>query len=376
MNAKKTMTFKSGPFVFSHKYFPSKIESLIVEIRILNETIKDLPILPSLSAQINQEVIKKSIFGTAAIEGNPLSEEKVAELIDDANLHKVEKNPEIEIKNLKAAYEMVKYAADASSHLSINESQIRNLHREITVGVHNQENNPGHYRNHRVHVGDKNHGGVYTPPKCLADIESLMSEYVIWLNSDELKNLYPPIRAALAHYHFGLIHPFGDGNGRTARLIEAIIIQSAGFKYTPVMLSNYYYQHIDDYFWAFSHTIKGKNYDVTHFVVFVLNALIRALNELKGRIIYFIRLFTMRDYYAYLKKERRITQRQFEFLNILLEHTRSFSLQDLFNSPGFKFLFSGVSDRTARRDLKKLEAMRLLVVNSAKQYELNLKVLG
>lgn len=376
MYVKKIMTFKSGNFAFSRKYSIRKMEPLIIESRVLNETLKDLPILPELSAQINQEIIKRSIFGTAAIEGNPLTEEKVSELIDDIDQKTASGNHEIEIRNLKAAYEVVKAIKTTESEVLIDEKLIKKLHETITHEVDIQENNPGHYRNHRVQVGDKSHGGVYTPPKCLPDIENLMTEYIQWINSPDLKKIYPPIRAALAHFHFGLIHPFGDGNGRTARLIEAIIIQASGFKYTPVMLSNYYYKYIDDYFWAFSKAIKSRENDVTDFLYFIIKAFISALKEIKGKVVYFIRIFSMRDYFTFLKTNRDITQRQFDFLNILLDYLVPFTLSDLYEKSIFSLLYRDVSSRTARRDLKKLEGMRLLKKDQNKQYELDLEALG
>jgi Fic family protein len=95
---------------------------------------------------------------------------------------------------------------------------------------------PGQYRNHIVKVGNADHGNVYTPPKCLADIENLMREFLEWINSDSITSLNPILRAGLAHYNMGLIHPFGDGNGRTARLIEALLMKSSGIRYVPIML--------------------------------------------------------------------------------------------------------------------------------------------
>lgn len=370
------MTFKSGPFAFSCNYSIGKTQPLEIESRILNETIRDLPILPAMGAQIDQDLIKRSIFGTAAIEGNPLSEENVAELIDEIDQEGAKSNHEIEIGNLNTAYKMIKEMQIAGEPLILNEQFIKDLHRIITLDVQSEGNNPGHYRSHKVQVGDRNHGGVHTPPKCLSDIDKLMKSYVHWLNSSELMNLYPPIRAALAHYHFGLIHPFGDGNGRTARLLEAFMMQASGFKYAPVMLSNLYYLNLDDYFWAFSKTIRDRDFAVTHFVHFVLKMFIEALKEIKNNIVHFIRLFSMRDYYTYLKSKRLITQRQFDFLNILLDQNRVFNLKDLFESASFSLLYREVSDRTARRDLEKLEKMGLLSIIDKKQYQLNLKALG
>lgn len=136
---------------------------------------------------------------------------------------------------------------------------------------------PGQYRNHIVKVGNADHGNVYTPPKCLADIENLMREFLEWINSDSITSLNPILRAGLAHYNMGLIHPFGDGNGRTARLIEALLMKSSGIRYVPIMLSNFYYAHINEYCRAFSLTRKDKEHTVTTFLEFVLKGVIESL---------------------------------------------------------------------------------------------------
>ena len=79
-----------------------------------------------------------------------------------------------------------------------------------------------------------------------------MAKYIEWLNSDEILQLNPFIRAALAHYHFSLIHPFWDGNGRTARLIETAILEGANIKYVPKMLANIYYKNVDEYYISYN----------------------------------------------------------------------------------------------------------------------------
>lgn len=147
---------------------------------------------------------------------------------------------EKEILNLKGAYDFIKGLKHKRGYLVLNEEFIRNTHSLITKGIEGEWSNPGRYRSHIVKVGDESHGGVYTPPKCLQDIRTLMRVFCEWINSKELVDLYPPIRAALAHYYFGLIHPFGDGNGRVARISEALMLRVSGIKYVPIMLSNFY----------------------------------------------------------------------------------------------------------------------------------------
>ena len=371
---KEVMTFKSGKFVFSRKLLREKLEPWVMQSSLLYEFVKELPILPEMAAQINEEIIRRSIFGTAALEGNPLTEEKVAKIISEPEKIKKPQLAEKEIRNLKTVYDLIAEIKPSGSPLLLTEDMIKEFHRIITMDLEYENNVPGGYRNHIVKVGDAEHGGVYTPPKCLDDIRNLMRDFVVWINSNELIQQTPIIRAALTHYHFELIHPFGDGNGRTGRIIEAVMLQSGGVKYVPIMLSNYYYRNKDDYFWAFSKAINNGKNDLTEFIEFVYRGHWDSLQEIKSRIIYLIRKNTLRDYFHYLHKKRAIGRRQHDFLNMLLDSGEPFLLGDLFSKSPFNVLYRRVSERTARRDIQKLSSSKLLLEKDGK-YELNLLAL-
>lgn len=373
---RKILTFKSGEFVFSRK-FSGDILYKLIEAKVLLRTVIDLPILPDLVAKIEEEAIIKSIFGTAAIEGNPLTEEKVAEILSKPEGSGKLKQAEKEIINLKYAYDFVTAIPEPMGLFppNLTEDIIKKIHYIVTKDIEHKYNIPGQYRNNIVKVGNEEHVGIYKPPKILEDIQTLMKEFIEWINSKEILELDPMIRAALAHYHLGLIHPFADGNGRTARLVEALLLRLSGIKYVPVMLSNFYYRNIDDYFRAFSNSINNKENNVTSFLEFVFNGLIESLNEIKNRITIYIRKFSLRHYYDLLRKEGDISQRQHDFLIMVLDHLKSFALKDLHIVSPFSILYSKVSARTAIRDLKKMCDKKLLTVKDGK-YELNFRILG
>ncbi len=377
---KKVMTFKAGNFVFSSKLSLKKLVELEVKVDVLCEMVEDLPVLPLWASKLNVELIRKSIFSNAAIEGNPLTEEKVEAFLTQKEGSEKVKQAELEILNLKNVYEYVRTITMGGSAYELTEDLIKKLHSMITKDLKHEYNVPGSYRDHDVKVSNKKHGGVYIPPKILPDIEKLMKEFILWINSKEVIETTPAVRAALAHYHLSLIHPFADGNGRTARVVEAIILRSAGIKYAPVMLSNYYYRNIDAYYWAFSLARKNKDFDVTPFVEFVLKGLVESLYDIKSRITHYIIYFMLRDFYLFGRKNKMITQRQFDLLNLLLNLDKplTFNLSDLFQKPLLNVLYKEgqVSERTARRDLKKLTDQALLVRSEDRSYELNLKALG
>ena len=138
------------------------------------------------------------------------------------------------------------------------------------------------------------------------------------------------------------------------------------------MLSNYYYRKTDDYYWAFSLARKNKENDVTPFLKFVLEGAIDSLNEIKSGVIHHLQLLLMRDYAAYLKEKKLVSQRQYDLIFMLLSNKRPISLQDLHRLSPFTALYRNVSERTARRDLQKLVDKKIgILKNVDDQFHLN-----
>ena len=136
-------------------------------------------------------------------------------------------------------------------------------------------------------VGNSAHGGTYRPPKCIKDIEYLIQAWVEWLNSPNVMNQPAIVRACLAHYHFKLIHPFWDGNGRTIRLIEMILLEQSGYRFTSSAIWAYYQINIHEYFALFNACCKAadKKEPLTNqaFIEFVLKGMFETINNLHGR---------------------------------------------------------------------------------------------
>lgn len=378
-SVRKVLTFKSGNFPFSRKIKREAISKNLAVFEVLLLSLSQFPILPAFAAKLETELIRRAIFGTAAIEGNPLSEERVGEIIDEPSLSGLRERAEQEIVNLKEAYKLyASYSpAKGSETLLVTEDLIRNINERVTRGVGGEYHSPGQYRDHKVEVGNADHGGVYTPPKMRADIESLMGTFVDWLNSKEVQGEEVPIRAALAHYHLALIHPFGDGNGRTARLLEVAIMAHSGYKYVPTMLSNYYYKNIDAYYMSFRSCEKNKDYDMTPFLLFYSEGLKASVLGLQATINGYIRLLALGDHYRRLREQRDITQRQYDLLMILLQNPeKTLEPPALRADPLLAPLYRKASEATPRRDLKRLQELSVLVSAGGSSLRLNQFTLG
>jgi Fic family protein len=116
--------------------------------------------------------------------------------------------------------------------------------------------------------------------------------------------------------------------------------------------------------------------DITPFLKFYLEASVDSLTRIKEFIIFFIRKFSLKGFYRFEKQKKNLTQRQFELLGLLLNDPINFTLKDLHNKTPFSILYNKVTTQTARRDLKKLLAENLLVLDEENKYFLNFRVLG
>lgn len=110
----------------------------------------------------------------------------------------------------------------------ITEDHILNMHRRVMSG---DPDNGGEYRNQQVFVGG------FTPPPPEA-VPRMMEEFTKFMQSDSFKKLHPIRQSALAHHTLTFIHPFVDGNGRTARLLMNQILLKAEFPYINIKVND------------------------------------------------------------------------------------------------------------------------------------------
>jgi hypothetical protein len=110
----KVSTFRSGNFAFSWRYNRPDIDPLIYCARLLYETVIAIPVLPEWSTRFEEEIIRRSIFGTAALEGNPMKEEEVDRIIHGELKNENADRAEQEIRNLKAVYQYIREQVPAA----------------------------------------------------------------------------------------------------------------------------------------------------------------------------------------------------------------------------------------------------------------------
>ncbi len=223
------------------------------------------------SGELRRAVLAQSVHYSTRIEGNTLTLEQVRSVL--AGRPVAAPTDQIqEVENYRDAISFVQSLA-VGRESAITEECIRTIHFLVTKNL-SASYAPGRYRTEQNFVVDRNGARrVFFPPPP-EEVPAPMSEYVTWLNS---RHEYPtPIKAALAHLNLVAIHPFLDGNGRTARVLESLVMCASGFKAEElVSLETCYGQDNQAYYNSLS-TALGPHYspprDVTPWVEYHVQA--------------------------------------------------------------------------------------------------------
>ena len=141
------------------------------------------------------------------------------------------------------------------------------------------------------------------------------------------------LRAIAAHFYVVSIHPFGDGNGRTARAVESFLLYKAGVNVRGYYsLANYFYQNRSEYVYNLNHVQTRGQTDLTPFVVFALEGLVQELEAVHAEVLAEVRIIAFRDYARQVldDKGRLATSAGERQLRFLIELARGpVSLKDL-----------------------------------------------
>ena len=238
-----------------------------------------VPLLPSVAKKFYNIYLAKGVIATTAIEGNTLSEEEVLQHLEGKLILPASKDYlRQEIDNIiKACNQIGEHILRVES-TDISTEAIKEYNKLVLENLPLSEDVvPGVIRDHSVVVG--RYRGA--PPE---DCEYLVSKLCDWINEElesplEYQMAFGILKAILAHLYLAWIHPFGDGNGRTARLIEFHLLLSVGVPTTAAhLLSNHYNQTRTEYYRQLDLTHKVNN-NVFSFIEYALNGFIDGLKE-------------------------------------------------------------------------------------------------
>lgn len=192
-----------------------KLKNLDEEIKVFRNTPLDNIAVEKLKEHFRTH----HIFHSAGIEGNRLTLQETALVLKEGiDISGKPLKDSVEVKNLGIAFDFL-YELSAQES-PITEHDIKQVH-TIIVG-HDEQLSPGQYRDIGVVIS----GSEHKPPEPF-EVPFKMQELFEWINENLNQN--PLIVGAIAHHEFVKIHPFKDGNGRTARILLNLILVKQGY---------------------------------------------------------------------------------------------------------------------------------------------------
>lgn len=223
-------------------------------IEVMKAKIATCRIQPKEELILKKKAVLSMVHNSTAIEGNRLNEFEVKNVLEgkvvDASSRDI-----YEVQNYKKALD---YIGKRSSAV-IAEKDILRIHKYATAKVLTKDES-GHYRRESVYVVKRTPIGqeiVYTCPDH-KKVPKLTADLCAWVNASRKNKLSPIIIAGIAHAELAAIHPFVDGNGRTARLLATLILYTEKYDFRKLFaLDNYYNKNRPEYYKAIH---LGKDY--------------------------------------------------------------------------------------------------------------------
>ena len=364
-------------FDFVYRYEPSSLLSRIINVEASKEAVLNLILPPEWRDQLDKLNRVRAVYGTTALEGNPLSEAEVShqlDLLDEKNgsaYTETANREQLQIRNSAIAQSWIKQRFCPNS-APMTVADILETHRIVTQHSDTTNNIPGRFRTFSVQVGSPDMGGVHIGAPH-AEIPALMERYVEFIRSRRmLEGEHPVTRALLSHFFLVTIHPFGDGNGRVSRLIEAAILFQGNYNVHGFYgLSNYFYRNERVYKTFLQKCRSEQPFNLDEFMSFGVEGFAQELKGINNfikaklnRVVY--RTMLVRAFNRRAGERRRVlNQREYYLLDFLISQTeptdpfssspsKRIPLEELTASQYIQGAYRRVTARTFRRELIRL----------------------
>lgn len=245
--------------MFDPKYkLSNRIVSMLTDIAEAKVVIGRAKLLPKQELRLRRQALIRMSHSSTGIEGNMLNLRQVEALVErkkvDAPIRDI-----YEVENyLKALRYISKFVKEKKE---ITERTILAIHHLVTDKTLPPEQS-GHYRKRVVYVVRRRIGMppqvLYTGPAA-AQVPKLMKDLVAWIQKSEQEEIHPIVVAGVAHAEIAAIHPFADGNGRTARALATLILYARGYDFRQLFALEDYYNEERPKYYAAIHL--GDTYD-------------------------------------------------------------------------------------------------------------------
>lgn len=329
--------------------FGSPLTDLIIDLDHLRRKRLGGSTHPNVFFQLKHIFHTLESIGSARIEGNNTT---LAEFIE-TKLIETSTVPSgiMEIRNIEKAMSFIE---DTVKDYPINRAFISELHKMIVDGLSPGEEGdvtPGEYRRHNVKIAKSDH----IPPDWIL-VEDYMNELIKFINHDDSPK-YDLLKVAIAHHRFAWIHPFGNGNGRTVRLLTYAMMIRLGFNVSKGRILNptaVFCSNRNTYNQKLSEADTGTDSGIFSWCEYVLKGLKDEIEKIDKLLDYdFLKLEILLPAITHSTERKYITDMEARILRRAID-------KPLIQAADIKDLFVGQDNAIISRQIKKLIGKKML----------------
>ena len=250
----------------------------------IRELINLVPIIPYWEAELQRTALVNTVHYSTKIEGNTLSLENVEKLLSGRKAQGSNKDKQ-EVANLQRVMEFANEVA-MNRDIVLSENLIKQFNTDILRDIPDSRT-IGEYRTGQNYIQNKATGEIIFTPPVAWDVPELMHDFVLWFSSGQ-RGLSPILQAGVGHLELAAIHPFWDGNGRTARALSTFIMYRGGYNLRRLFSwEECVGRNMESYHQAIKASLGdryGRQYNATPWLEYFTGAIAESLEKLRDKI--------------------------------------------------------------------------------------------
>ena len=325
-----------------HFHITNKMANDLTQIERVKGFLEAAVLSEDWISEMQNRALVLEAHHTTHIEGTTLTLEQSEQILSGQKLADADPNDTQELMNYRDAFDLVSHYLGSGD--PVTEALIREIHKRLVDNVRGNSASPDEYRKLQNYVVNSiTKEVIYTPPP-VYEINIMMQELVDYINATA--EVHPVLISGIAQFQLVHIHPFLDGNGRTARLLSTLCLYRKGYDFKRLFtISEFYDRNRTNYYKAIQ-SVRENKMDLTVWLEYFTGALASQMQEIRKRGESIIRSDV-------LSKRHHLSKRQTKSLQYMIEHGQ-LTIKD------FEGIYPDVNRRTLQRELKELLELKII----------------
>jgi Fic family protein len=340
----------------------SNLLTYISRIESAKALIDHAPLVPAWEANFRDDALTRTVHYGTKIEGNDLTKEQaqqVVRLFDEGDTEEVLRKTGIMARE-RDIQEVINYRnvsnwIDSQQILQNKKvlvlDTLKTLH-QLTMYKLIDEKYIGAFRDQQVIVKSATDGNIVFRPPVSVEIPFLVEDFFTWLHSEPTEDLHPIFQAAITHYQLVYIHPFIEGNGRTARAMATLVLYTHDYDFKRFFsIEQYFDSDVEKYYQALLSVQQNPKQDMTYWLEYFCYGLAMEIEKIKNQVLKLSKDLKLKQQ---LGEQVALSERQILLLELL--HN-----QGTITSQDAQAILPNVSVDTILRDVKDLIEKKVIV---------------